>query len=548
MGRQRLAGAGNIYDASKYEKLTFDILINNAASSNTPIPITLWGHDYENSFLTNLPITLSGWQHIEIPIPSTINLPNCTAYGAYFWYNTTASTPPAHVEYRMDNVKFVGRNIPIPPPTMSITPVTQRGLLFDSGPGEGGQRGAIDTLMDVRWTVGSTPASPTTYAMTINWAPNPVIYSNYEAHIWLAPHSGVGNPDWNEPDMGYLQILSRNDGTAIARMMWKTNDALDNTMLFNEQPGGQYGTNGYAAGTLGYLVAPSMTGTWSINFTSDTDLIVSGPGGVSTNFSLPADWVTSFNAVLDGSVYAYFGAGPNGANNAGQPLYLSQVDVTAAATGWAFTNLLTTQPYDTNYWGRLGTETVQVLPESTWWLKWTLPATDFNLWANDSLSGNTPWVLLSGNTALPVPVSTYAWGTNMKALVASADLPSTTQTYFAMRKLVAAKLQVLLPGETNAPYTVTGKVGTPDPQTAGVPFDVRVNAVDADWHIATGCTDTVNLTSTDTAAVLPADAALAAGTGTFSVTLQTAGSWTITASDVTTNTVTAGTSSPITIP
>src|SRR5512146_96681 len=40
-------------------------------------------------------------------------------------------------------------------------------------------------------------------------------------------------------------------------------------------------------------------------------------------------------------------------------------------------------------------------------------------------------------------------------------------------------LQILLPGETAAPGTSTGKMGTPRDQTAGVPFDVRVRACDA---------------------------------------------------------------------
>ena len=94
------------------------------------------------------------------------------------------------------------------------------------------------------------------------------------------------------------------------------------------------------------------------------------------------------------------------------------------------------------------------------------------------------------------------------------------------------KLQVLLPGETAAPGTASGKTGTPAPQVVGVSFDVVVNAVDANWDVVNSG-DTVHLASTDTYAVLPVDTALVAGTKTFSVTLKTAGSKTITASDIT---------------
>jgi len=536
-------GAGNTFDAAKYESLSFDLFINNAASSNTTLSVVLYGASYANVTLTNLPLSLSGWQHLVIPVPSNINLPDCTAYGVYDWYNTTASTPQAHVEYWIDNVTLVARSAGPPPPTLSVAPVTQHGLLFDSGPGEGGQRGAIDSVSDVRWAGYASTAAPVTYSMTIASVPDSTTYSNYQAHIFLAPNSGVGNPDWNPSDMGYLQIQNHNDGTATARMMWKTNNAMDNTMLFNEQPGGTYGTNGFAAGTLGYLTAPAMTGTWSISFSSDTDFIVRGPGGVSTNFSLPADWVGSFSAVAGGATYAYFGATPNGNNNAGQPLFLSEVSLTSATAGYNHTNHFTSPTLDTTVWGLLGNETVQVLPGEGWWVSWTLPAAGFNLWAKESLSTNSPWILLSGNTNLPVAVTSYTSSSRMKVLAPSASLPNANQTFFAARKLVATQLQVLMPGETNAPFTATGKIGKPNDQPSGSYVTVTVNAVDADWNVVTSCADTVHLTSSDSAAVIPNDAALANGTANFQVLLITAGSQTVTATDVTNAKVAAGTSS-----
>src|SRR5262249_1261058 len=89
------------------------------------------------------------------------------------------------------------------------------------------------------------------------------------------------------------------------------------------------------------------------------------------------------------------------------------------------------------------------------------------------------------------------------------------------------------PGETSAPGTATGKTGTPIAQTAGTAFNVTANAVDAFWNVV-NTNDTVAISSSDANAALPASAALANGTQTFSVTLKTAGSATITASDATT--------------
>ena len=107
-----------------------------------------------------------------------------------------------------------------------------------------------------------------------------------------------------------------------------------------------------------------------------------------------------------------------------------------------------------------------------------------------------------------------------------------------------AKLLVLVPGETGAPGSPTGKTGSPSLQTANGPFTVIVQAVDADWN-AVSSTDTVAITSSDADALLPANAALVAGEGLFSVTLETGGSTTVTATDVTDGTKTAGTSTPI---
>src|SRR4029077_15493348 len=120
---------------------------------------------------------------------------------------------------------------------------------------------------------------------------------------------------------------------------------------------------------------------------------------------------------------------------------------------------------------------------------------------------------------------------NRIALVPSSNL-GPNQNYFRLFTRRFTKLQVLMPGETAAPGTATGKTGTPDPQSAGAPFTVTVNAVDANWNLATSAGHTTHLTGGDGPATLPADAALAGGTATVQVTLNTPGTATVTASDV----------------
>ena len=74
-------------------------------------------------------------------------------------------------------------------------------------------------------------------------------------------------------------------------------------------------------------------------------------------------------------------------------------------------------------------------------------------------------------------------------------------------------------------------VSTPANAIAGSTITVTVTAKDASNNTVTGYTGTVHFTSSDPAAVLPANATLTNGVGTFTVTLKTAGSQKITATD-----------------
>jgi len=87
---------------------------------------------------------------------------------------------------------------------------------------------------------------------------------------------------------------------------------------------------------------------------------------------------------------------------------------------------------------------------------------------------------------------------------------------------------------------------TPSTAAAGQPTTVTVTAVDRFGDTATGYTGMVHFTSSDTQALLPADAALVSGTGVFSATFVTAGSQTLTTTDTVARTIT-GTSPAIAV-
>lgn len=82
--------------------------------------------------------------------------------------------------------------------------------------------------------------------------------------------------------------------------------------------------------------------------------------------------------------------------------------------------------------------------------------------------------------------------------------------------------------------------------TAGSSFVVTVKALDGSGNVVTGYTGTVKLTSSDPAAVLPANSTLSSGQHAFTVTLKTAGSQSVTATD-TANSGISGTTTTITV-
>src|SRR5438094_4591635 len=165
--------------------------------------------------------------------------------------------------------------------------------------------------------------------------------------------------------------------------------------------------------------------------------------------------------------------------------------------------------------------------------------------SNASLPANA--ALVSGSGTFSVTLQTAGSRTVTASDVADGSKTASTTPSLAVNAGAFAKLQVLVPGETAAPGTATGKTGAPTTQGAGTAFNVAVNAVDSNWNLVSAVSDTVGLSSSDSNAILPANAGLVAGTKSFSVTLKTLGSATVTASDITDNAKAANTSPPITV-
>src|SRR5207249_73390 len=128
--------------------------------------------------------------------------------------------------------------------------------------------------------------------------------------------------------------------------------------------------------------------------------------------------------------------------------------------------------------------------------------------------------------------------------LSDASRSSNTSPAITITAGSLVKLQLLAPGEAAVPGTSSGKSGTPTARTAGTAFTVTVNGVDDSWNVV-NTNDTVGITATDTNATLPASAILVGGARTFSVTLRTAGSATLTSSNSTNPLITSSTSPSI---
>ena len=127
--------------------------------------------------------------------------------------------------------------------------------------------------------------------------------------------------------------------------------------------------------------------------------------------------------------------------------------------------------------------------------------------------------------------SGYAWSANCGWINLDSTYGVATDSFYPGTTLPASQLQVLLPGETAAPGTVTGKTGTPASQIAGAPFSVAVNAVDVNFRMDSTASASVEVTSSDGAASLPGSTTLVSGTETFVVALNTPGTQEVTATD-----------------
>ena len=482
---------------------------------------------------TNVPdAATNGWVHFVFPINSSesgldgslgILLRPANYFGAYanLSHDLTAN-------FWIDNVFLKGTAAPPPPPTLTITKPTQ-GLNFVEGSiSDQYDRQNIITANGANSTANyswasATAGSPVTYSFTISQ----FTASDLNYHIYFYQTAGAGGasaPDYNQPNVLIFQISPLTNNTAAAvSLTWKTNTP-------------DAGTTGTAISITNSV----LVGAWQLQFTSATAGTIFAPGGNSYPFTIDP----SLAVDIANPITVNFGINPSSDANTilGESVVVSQIGISgvsplsvdAATTD----NFLADSSLDTNSWtvNALFPASILLVPANTpYSVNWNLPDSGFSLIVNTSLTN------IAAGTSVGQPVISLIPG--RRVLIPKSSLPAGNVGFYSLIQRTFTQLQVLLPGETNAPNTMTGKTGTPFAIHSGDIVTVTVNAVDANWNLVSSPGDTIQLATTDSNDIIEQPASLASGTTTGQVQFNPAVTCndTITASDQTEPTKTSGT-------
>jgi len=414
---------------------------NDNGANGNPSPIS-WAPAGQ------VPIIASNtWQHITHKLtqyePYNLNrmvinfvAPNCT--------NT--------ISYLVDNLVIT---VPTnPPPALAMTEPPPGGGLHLVTAGGATDRQNIKTVgTNFTWYGAS---GPVTYSFTVGQYPSTTTYHDYQTHLILVPNPPTTTfPDWTGANVIRMDI--GNDG---AQLRFKTNAANAN--------GGLYTPVAEGGGAYPAVPSSTMLGTWSLTFNNNTSVTVKTPDGTSSNYVFDA--AADFNA---NNFRVYIGAQYNNPTNLGQEVIITGASITGAGGG--LSDNFSAGALDTNKWQISAAQPANVYvlsPTIKYKVSWPLPDNLFKLISSPDLANMT-------NSSL----STVALLSTRSAYVPQG-YPGAGMGYFGLAKRAYTKLQVLMPGETTAPGTTAGKVGTPINQKAGVGYKVQINAVDDKWNPA----------------------------------------------------------------
>ena len=488
----------------------------------------------------------NGWQHFKFSTASFSG--NITRL--VMDINTGGSAVTNTVAYWIDDIVFTQPPLPAPTLLSPIPAPKHLGLQFLPAGGNQYQRVMVYPNPSTKGTAfgwyGTTP--PVSYSFTITNFP---LVGGYTAQIfWIPNYAMVYGPadtsvDWNCTNDLILTVSANSNASS-----WGV------TMAAKTNSPGALGNGNPNLTITNFAWTNLPVGKWTVTFNNNTDFTITAPDNSTVSASLPADVanLVSGNSLSSTADTVYFGIQPNMPDGIGQPAVFSNIQI-AGTTPNTINDSFNAGSLDTNTWTTLtdvpGDITVNN-GDQVWWLRWNTPNDQGYATVQGASSITGPWQDLE-------PSSNWLLvNTNRYAFITASDLSNigaTSAAYFRLLKRTFTQLQVLWPGETNAPGTVSGYTGTAAPESVATGYNglgytpVTVNACDPTWHIVNS-SDTVALANTGTSDptdILPSATALSHGTAQLNLIFNSQGSWTIDAVDNSNTNIPPATSTTVTV-
>jgi len=363
----------------------------------------------------------NGWATVTVPIPDNLN-GTAGADGIVLekWIANDASTPatPPAAYFWIANVQLIGTAAPPPPPTVTLQsskPIPGLNVFASTAQGTfyyDRQEVASAFTNGISWVGNASAANPVTYSFTINGFPqNPATEYACEAYLMMSPNPAAFDNalDYNETNCVVIE-LEQGAGSTVLNFQYKTNS-----------PGSENYT------TIGTVTNNGTAlGTWSVTFTSETNVIMTAPDNSTSSFVFTS--ASSFaETPSPGSpgMYLYLGMQANNAASLNQAVCYSNFSIKGVPS--AFTdNFLTDTTLSTNWFKFMasGPSGIFVMPPGAEnWVSWTLPAAGFQLQYATNLRG--PWTVLKDTNDVTVPLIN-----EVAQLITTNDIPAGASAAF----------------------------------------------------------------------------------------------------------------------
>ncbi len=542
-----------------YTNITFDVMMapgtqprTNGSGvaldfGNINVGIINAGYGYQGMGDVTIPLAASNsWVHLSQPVDITqnnlANVPGIAMkyanYGGYPHFATT---------FYLDNLQVHLTPVKTPPPTLSanLRPAAPGLHAIDVSSTAQYDRDQVATVNPSGYTfVGQNSV---TYSWNIASFPGGT-GGSYQQHLFIVsdPTKTAPGPydqaaDYNLANCIFITVQQNDAGVATMNFRYKTNQPAGNGMLFNgtDPTNTASNPNGWPIMPVSHIAAATgAVGTWSVTFANSTNVTLTAPGGATTNFVMDANSA----ALFADPATLILGGQANNVNGAGRAVVYGSFSATGCATPIS-ENFATESGLDTNTWKNFSNDpnAIAFVPlGSAYWLNWSVPDGGFSLQAAAKVNATaTNWADLTPPLLLSAG--------KRQALIAGSSLPAGNAGFFRLIQRTFSQLQVLFPGESNAPNTPSGKSGTPSTITSGDTVTLTVNAVDNTFHIIPGAVDNIHITSSDGAAIYGLDGSLVNGTGTYLIQFNTTGSQTASATDTTSTNIPTAISTTVNI-